>query len=338
MENKLNKRVLVIGGAGYIGTVVSDHLLKAGYAVSCLDNLMYQNNLCVIPLMENQNYNFIYGDLRNKDDIDRALKGVTDVVLLAGLVGDPITKKYPEVSAAINGEGVISCIDNLNKRGLDRVIFISTCSNYGLIKSNQIADENFELTPLSLYAKSKVEAERYLLSIRNKIDFSPTILRFATAFGLAPRMRFDLTVNEFTRELALEKELLIFDAETWRPYCHVKDFARLIQKVLEAPSEKVRFEIFNAGGEINNFTKQGIVNVIKKFLPSAKIRYQENGSDPRNYRVDFSKVREVLKFEPEYLVEDGVIELLNAINEHVFDRADLMKSFHGNYEIDYKLT
>ena len=331
------KNVLVIGGAGYIGTVVTAHLLNAGYTVSCLDNLLYQNNLCVIPFMGNPNYKFIYGDLRSEENLSRALVGVTDVVLLAGLVGDPITKKYPKESASINDEGIIRCICNLNKKGLDRVIFISTCSNYGLIKSDQLADEDFELTPLSLYAKSKVAAENFLLGGKQIFDFTPTVLRFATAFGLAPRMRFDLTVNEFTRELALGKELLIFDAETWRPYCHVKDFSRLIQKVIEAPVDKVGFEVFNAGGEINNFTKQGIVDLILKFIPTAKVRYKEHGTDPRNYRVDFKKVRTVLSFEPEYSVEDGVVELLTAIQEHIFDRADLMKNFHGNFELDYKL-
>jgi nucleoside-diphosphate-sugar epimerase len=285
--------------------------------------------------MGNQNYKFIYGDLRNEEDLNRSLVGVTDVVLLAGLVGDPITKKYPEASAAINDEGIIHCIGRLNKRSLDRVIFISTCSNYGLIKSDQLADEDFELTPLSLYAKSKVAAEKYLLDSKNKIDFTPTVLRFATAFGLAPRMRFDLTVNEFTREMALGKDLLIFDAETWRPYCHVKDFARLIEKVLEAPIDKVGFEVFNAGGEINNFTKQGIVDIILKYIPHAKVRYQQHGSDPRNYRVNFEKVRTILDFRPEYTVEDGVVELLNAIDNRIFDRADINHNFHGNYEINY---
>lgn len=336
MEIKTSKKILLIGGAGYIGPVVTAHLLNAGYAVNCLDNLLYENNLCVIPFMENKNYKFIYGDLRNKENLNSALEGVTDVVLLAGLVGDPITKKYPDASAEINDEGIIRCIENLNGRGLDRVIFISTCSNYGLIKSDQLADEDFELTPLSLYARSKVEAEKYLLNRKNEIDFVPTVLRFATAFGLAPRMRFDLTVNEFTREMALGNELLIFDAETWRPYCHVKDFARLIQNTLEASVDKVGFEVFNAGGGVNNFTKQGIVDLISKHVPNAKVKYQEHGADPRNYRVDFTKVRTVLNFVPEYTVESGVVELLAAINEHVFDRVDLMKNFHGNYEINYK--
>jgi nucleoside-diphosphate-sugar epimerase len=115
----------------------------------------------------------------------------------------------------------------------------------------------------------------------------------------------------------------------------VKDFARLIRLVLEAPREKVAFEVFNAGGDANNMTKQGIVEVIREFLPAASVKYQEHGSDPRNYRVDFRKVRRVLDFEPEYSVEYGVRELLAMIQQHVFDRADRMRNFHGNYEVTY---
>ncbi len=329
------KSILIIGGAGYIGPVITDHLLAAGNKLKCMDLLLYRNNVCVIPFLGNPNYQFIYGDLRDQNVLSRALHGVTDVILLAGLVGDPITKKYPDASHAINDEGILSCIDYLNGRGLDRVVFISTCSNYGLIESDELADETYPLGPLSLYAKSKVRAEQHLLAQKGKVDYTPTILRFATAFGLAPRMRFDLTVNEFVRELAMGRELLIFDAHTWRPYCHVKDFARLIRQVIEAPCNKIAFEVFNAGGEVNNFTKQGIVDTILALLPDAKVRYQEHGSDPRNYRVNFQTVRETLGFEPKYTNEHGVNELLSAIREHVFDRVDEMRNFHGNYEIRY---
>ena len=334
----MNKTILIIGGAGYIGPVITDHLLTAGYKIKCLDLFLYQNNTTVIPYLGHPNYSLIYGDLRDRNALDRALQGVTDVILLAGIVGDPITKKYPEASHAINDEGILSCIDFLKGKGLDRVVFVSTCSNYGLIKSDELADETYPLNPLSLYAKSKVAAEQRLLANLGKVDYTPTVLRFATAFGLAPRMRFDLTVNEFARELALGRELLVFDANTWRPYCHVRDFGRLIQQIIEAPQDKIAFEVFNAGGEINNFTKQGVVDTILAHLPEAKVRYQEHGADPRNYRVSFRKVRETLGFVPEYTVDFGVKELLSAIREHVFDRADLMRSFHGNYEIEYPLS
>lgn len=333
----MQKSVLIIGGAGYIGPVITSELLGAGYKVGCLDLLLYQNQPCVVPFLSNPGYRFTYGDMRDRAALDRALEGVTDVVLLAGLVGDPITARYPEVARAVNDEGVQGSLDYLEGKGLDRVIFVSTCSNYGLIESDDLADETFPLSPLSLYAKSKVAAERHLMAKKDRADYSATILRFATAFGLAPRTRFDLTVNEFTRELALGHELLVFDAHTWRPYCHVRDFARLIRTVLEAPKEKIAFEVFNAGGEANNLTKQMIVDTILTVLPQGKVRYKEHGSDPRNYRVSFRKVRETLGFEPKYSVRDGVDELLAAMRSHVFDRVDQMRNFHGNYEVEYPL-
>jgi nucleoside-diphosphate-sugar epimerase len=333
----LDKSILIIGGAGYIGSVLTGHLLAAGYKVTCLDLLLYGHNLCVVPYLSNPGYRFVYGDLCDPETLTRATDGVTDVILLAGLVGDPITKKYPEASRAINDEGVLNCINFLNGKGLDRLIFVSTCSNYGLIESDQQADENFQLNPLSLYAEAKVSAEQHLLNSKGGVDYSPTILRFATAFGLAPRMRFDLTVNEFTRELALGKSLLVFDAHTWRPYCHVQDFSRLIQLVIEAPQEKVAFEVFNAGGAENNSTKQGIVDAILARLPDADVHYQEHGADPRNYQVDFTKVRLALGFEPQFTIEDGINEVLVAMREHAFDQADKMVNFHGNYELEYPL-
>jgi len=329
------RSILLIGGAGYIGPVVAEYLLGAGHEVSCLDLLLYNNGQAIVPLLSNPAFRFLYGDLCDGAIVDKALERITDVVVLAGLVGDPITKKYPELSRLINDEGIRTCIESLNGKGLDRVVFVSTCSNYGMLDGLQLADEEYALNPLSSYAKSKVAAEGLLLAKRGTVDYVPTILRFATAFGLANRTRFDLTVNEFTRELAEGRELLVFDAETWRPYCHVRDFARLIQIVLEAPRSQVAFEVFNAGGDINNFTKQGIVDIIRTLIPDAKVKYQHHGNDPRNYRVNFRKVRETLGFEPRYSVEDGVKELLNALKNNVFGDADQRRQFHGNYDIEY---
>ena len=156
----------------------------------------------------------MYGDLCDPEDMQRALDGITDVILLAGLVGDPITKKYPEASQAINDVGIKNCIDQLNGLGLEHLVFVSTCSNYGLVEDDQLADEKFELKPLSLYAKSKVAIEQYIIGLNGNVDYTPTVLRFATAFGLSTRMRFDLTVSEFTRELVLGRELLVYDTNT----------------------------------------------------------------------------------------------------------------------------
>lgn len=325
------RKVLLVGGAGYVGSVATAHLLNAGYAVRCLDNLIYAHDQCVVPFLSHPDYEFLHGDITDRNHISNALYGITDVVLLAGLVGDPITKNFPEESARTNDDGYTNIIMALDGRGLNKVVFISTCSNYGLIKDDELADELQELSPLSLYAKSKVRIEQEFLSLAGKVDFTPTILRFATAFGLSPRMRFDLTVSEFTRALALGEDLMVYDAATWRPYCHLQDFSELIRRVLEAPLESVAFEVFNAGGDVNNYTKQMIVDAILEFIPDAKVRYQEHGQDPRNYRVDFAKVRETLFFEPAFTVRDGIRELLEAMGQGFFKDISVPESFHGNW-------
>ena len=148
-------------------------------------------------------------------------------------------------------------------------------------------------------------------------------------------MRFDLSVNEFVREMYLKNDLLVFDAHTWRPYCHVMDFSRIIQKVLSAPRDAVNSQVFNAGGEVNNATKQMIVDTIKKYLPESPVRYQEKGPDPRNYKVNFAKIKQTLGFVPEYTIEDGVKEILFALNQKLFEEVDRNRNYYGNYEIAY---
>jgi nucleoside-diphosphate-sugar epimerase len=332
------KNILIIGGEGYIGNVVANNLLGNRFSVTSLDNLLYNNHLCVINKTQFDKYHFIYGDMLDTSILKPLIEKSDTVILLAGLVGDPITKKYPEESALINDLGIKNVIDLCAKYNTKKLIFISTCSNYGLVNNNDLADEEYELNPLSLYAKSKVNMERFILSLKGKTDMNPTILRFATAFGLSPRMRFDLTISEFTRELALGNELLVYDTHTWRPYCHVQDFARLIQMVIEAPKEKVSFEVFNAGGDVNNATKQMIVDSILEKIPDGIVRYQHHGSDPRNYRVSFEKVKSVLGFEPNYNIQDGVEELLDAINNRVFDHVEENRNFFGNYQINYSIS
>ncbi len=326
-----SRRVLLVGGAGYIGVPLAYQLLKSGQLVRTLDRLVYQNGSSLLG--QEPSLEFVFGDMGDEAVLDRSLEGITDVVFLAGLVGDPITKKFPHQSEMINERALGRCIDQLNGRGLDRVVFISSCSNYGVIPDNEVADEGFALNPLSLYAKAKVRAETYLLSLRGRVDYHATVLRFATAFGLARRMRFDLTVNEFTRELFLGKELVVYDADTWRPYCHVRDFARLIQRVLDAPPEAVAFEVFNVGGDANNLTKRQIVDLVLKHVPGGRVIYRDNSADRRNYRVDFRKVRDVLGFQPEFDVAYGINEIITALRSHLLDDVDARPNFYGNYEL-----
>ncbi len=329
------KNVLLIGGAGYVGTVITSHFLKLGFKVRALDNFVYDNQEAIQAYLGDENYEFVSGDLGDTNTLARAAEGIENVVILGGLVGDPITKSYPEASNAINDIGVQNCIDFFDDKKLNKLILISTCSNYGLIKENELADENFELNPLSLYAKAKVAAELHLMSKKGKVSYTGTVLRFATAFGLSPRMRFDLSVSEFVRDLYFGEELVVFDEHTWRPYCHVRDFARLIELVIDADSEKVNFEVFNAGGEVNNFTKKMIVDTIASYIPDAKIKYGANGTDPRNYKVSFKKVKETLGFVPKYTVKNGIEELINAFKIGVYSDSLKNKNKYGNYQINY---
>ncbi|MFA6600705.1 MAG: NAD(P)-dependent oxidoreductase [Candidatus Omnitrophota bacterium] len=336
-DHKTQPRILILGGAGYIGSVLTGYLLDCGYCVRCLDLFLYGQEEVTKPFEKFPSFELIKGDFTDENTLIRALDSVTDVVILAGLVGDPITKKYPEASQAINVDGMMQLIRILKPRELNKIIFVSTCSNYGLIPGDALADEQFELKPLSLYAKAKVAVEQELLALKGKLSFSPTVLRFATAFGLSPRMRFDLTVNEFTREAFLAHELLVYDAETWRPYCHVRDLSLVIRRVLEAPRARVAFEVFNVGGEANNMTKQMIVDAIKREVPALKVKWKEHGSDPRNYRVDFKKIKERLFFEPQYQVSSGIAELLTAFRQGQFCDVESRTAFYGNYTVDYPI-
>lgn len=329
------KKILIVGGAGYVGTTLTSHFLKLGVKVNAMDNFIYDNQFSIQPYLGDPDYAFIEGDINDNKALELASEGVDAVVILAGLVGDPITKTYPEESSAINEVGVRNCIDFFDKKDIKNLIFVSTCSNYGLIGENELANEEFELTPLSLYAKAKVAGEQYLLNKRGKVSYTATVLRFATAFGLSPRMRFDLSVSEFVRDLFFGKELLVFDEHTWRPYCHVRDFAKLIELVLKAEKKSVDFEVFNAGGDINNYTKKMIVDAIQGYLPESQVRYTENGSDPRNYKVSFEKVKRVLGFEPIHTVDSGIKELIDALDLGLYSDCLSTKEKYGNYKLNY---
>ena len=326
----MNKNILVIGSQGYIGSVLTDYLLKKKYQIIGADNFIYnQKKINFI----NKNYKFINCDLRNEDKIYKLISKVSYVVILAGLVGDPITKKYPKLANEINYKGIKNVIKICNKSKIKKLVFISTCSNYGITKGDKLLKENHVLKPISLYAEQKVKIENFLL--KNKFKFSITILRFATAFGISPRMRFDLTVNEFVKDAFFKKQLEIYEPNTYRPYCHVKDFCRIINLVLKKKSTELHKEVFNCGSNNNNYSKIQIASILKKKFKNLKIVINKNVKDKRNYRVDFSKIKKVLKFKSKYNVNYGVLEIINFLkknkNSKLYEIAN-NKNF-GNYLI-----
>lgn len=333
--NQSDKVVLLVGGAGYIGLVIAKQLSKKGMKVIILDNIIYKHHLGLHSVFYDTNITYFNRDIRNAlEDNFIESNSITDVVILAGLVGDPITKKYPDLSSEINNSAIQNLIMSLKTANLNKLIFISTCSNYGLIEEGSKADEDFPLNPLSLYAKDKVSNENFLHENADSFSFSYSILRFATAFGVAPRMRFDLSVNEFVYDAYTTKKLEIYDADTWRPYCHVIDFANLIELVLKAPRELTHKEVFNAGGDANNYTKRDLVEMIRSYIPELEVNYVIGGNDPRNYIVDFSKVKNTLEFEPSVNVNDGIKEIIDLLDKGIFlDYID-NKNFYGNFLIE----
>jgi len=328
-----SRRVLVVGGAGYVGSVMVRRLLSSGYKVRVLDALIYGNAASIQDLADHPGFSFVHGDLCDGVLRDGILDGVTDVVLLAALVGDPICRKYPEQARRINLEGSVRLHDDLHAKGVARFVFASTCSNYGLRSEDSAAAEDAELNPKSLYAETKVAVEQHILEASARVDLSPTILRIATAYGLSPRMRFDLTVSEFTRELALGRELLVYDENTWRPYCHVQDIARAVEAVLESPVEKVRGQVFNVGSDSENYTKKMIVDFVSSVVGNGSVRYKEGGFDPRNYRVSFDKITEALGFRNSYTVRGTTSRLVDAIRGGLFNDVDSHRDFYGNYSV-----
>lgn len=324
--------VLVIGGAGYIGTVLADALLAQGYHVRVLDNFLYGHVLSAQSIIGRPHASLLVGDFRDRQVLELALDGITDVVLLASLVGDPISRKYPDLTWAVNVTGGTALLDNLSGRGLKRVVFTSTCSNYGARAMEEPATEDSELQPLSPYAETKVALERFILERWRSFDFNPVILRLATAFGLSPRMRFDLTVNEFTYIAAKGAKLSVYDKETWRPYCHVRDIAGAIIACLQQPESAVGGQVFNVGSDENNFTKQGIVEEILRHV-DADVSFVDGGSDIRNYRVSFGKIQDQLSFRCQYSVQSFVPELIEAVRDGLFAHVETLRGYYGNYRV-----
>ncbi|HRO42942.1 MAG TPA: NAD(P)-dependent oxidoreductase [Flavipsychrobacter sp.] len=311
----MSKTILVTGGAGYIGSVLTRQLLEKGYTVRVLDSLMYGGEP-IIDLMNYPNFQFIKGDVRNEVDVREAMKGVDCVAHLAAIVGDPACAKNPELAKSTNLEGSKMLYKIANEMGTQKFVFASTCSNYGKMEDpNELINEESKLAPVSLYAETKVATEQFLLSQSKTNNCKPTCLRFSTVYGLSLRPRFDLTVNEFAKELALGRELTIFGEQFWRPYCHVFDLARSVVSVIEAPEETVAFDVFNVGDTSENYQKKMIIDEVIKVIPDAKINYVQKNEDPRDYRVSFDKIKNKLGFKLMFTVPDGIRQIKKVLDD-----------------------
>ena len=315
--------LLVTGGAGYIGSVLVPMLLGDGHRVRVLDSLLHGGE-SLLGVWGHPAFEFLRGDLRGKADRESALNGVEAVIHLAAIVGDPACGREPDTARAVNLDASLALITESRRRGVGRFLFASTCSNYGKMPDpDGLVDESSELRPVSLYAQTKVAVETALLAQEpGDESFCPTPLRFATVYGVSPRMRFDLTVNEFAAELAAGRRLVVFGQQFWRPYVHVIDVARAILTVLKAPVGNVRRQVFNVGCTQENYQKEQIVNLIRGMIPEAQVEYVRRVEDPRDYRVSCEGIRRVLGFEVTRRLKDGVREVAALVRSGVIRDID----------------
>lgn len=308
--------VLVTGGAGYVGSIVVDELLEHGYRVRALDALLHGSVPSLLQSWGDPRFEFVKGDVRETETRKRALEGISAVVHLAAIVGDPACARQPELARAVNLGATKALLEDAERVGVDRFVFASTCSNYGRMGNGDLANEDVELKPISLYAETKVEGERQVM---RRGGMATTCLRFATVYGTSPRMRFDLTVNEFTRDLAIQAKLVIFGEQFWRPYVHVRDAASAIVRVLESPTGIVAGEVFNVGATRENYRKLDLVEILRKRFPDGRIDFVHRDEDPRDYRVSFEKFAERVGFKTERSVEKGIDEVLALVRSGLLD-------------------
>ncbi len=311
-------RILISGGAGYLGSVLTPCLLSLGHKVRVVDSLMYGGE-SLLGCLGQENFEFIPGDIRKQDVCEQACHGTDAVIHLAAIVGDPACSRMPEMAKSINLDASLALFEASVQSGVQRFVFSSTCSNYGKMRDPGMpADEEAELRPVSLYAETKVAVEKKLLG-HPKACPAPTILRFATLHGLSRRMRFDLTINEFAMELFTNRRLAIFGEQFWRPYVHITDVVAAITLVLNSPVERVCGQVFNVGSSDENYTKGQIVDVIRSLLDfPVEIERVHKNEDPRDYRVSFEKIKKTLGLNTRRRIGDGAREVIQAIHSNVF--------------------
>lgn len=312
-------KILLTGGAGYIGSTLTPFLLAAGHQVRVLDYLAYGGQ-SLLGVWAHPGFEFIRGDIRDREILRTAVADRDAVVHLAAIVGDPACSREPDLARSTNLDASLALIAESQSGGVERFIFASTCSNYGKMKnSSQYVDEESELRPVSLYAETKVAVETALLESGRSEHWCPTPLRFATIYGVSPRMRFDLTVNEFTMEILTKKRLKVYGEQFWRPYVHARDAARAIELVLNSSPALVGGRVFNVGATDQNFQKKQLVAMIRPYAPDAVVEFVFKAEDPRDYRVSFARITDQLGFKITRTVAEGIAEIAHLVRENVVD-------------------
>jgi nucleoside-diphosphate-sugar epimerase len=307
-------RVLVTGNLGYVGSIVTPMLAERGHEVFGHDTGFFQDCLLFPPVPSHLARQYL-GDIR---EVERSmLTGVDAVVHLAALSNDPLGELDPSLTLRINTEATQRFAILAKEQGVQRFVFASSCSIYGASEEAALT-ESSPMNPLTAYARSKVDVERILNEMAND-DFSPTSLRNATAYGLSPRIRLDVAVNNLTGwGFATGKVTLLSDGRAWRPMVHVEDMGFAICETLEAPRERVHGQAMNVGDEAENYQIRSVAEIVAESIEGTEVTFTEGAAaDSRTYNVSFAKIRSLLpKFRPQWTVRRGVAQLLDAFREY----------------------
>lgn len=333
MENKL--KIFITGGGGYIGSCIVEELLNYGYEIVLYDLFLYGKDI-FSNVRNKKNLHFFKGDIRDKNKLKTAMKNTDIVIHLAGIVGDLACSVDEKLSWDINVIGTNIVKDVAKQLKIRRFIFASSCSVYGIAK--RVVSENSKLNPLSIYAQTKVEAEKELLKDKDK-DFYPTILRFTTVFGDSLRPRFDLVANLFIAQAYKTGKITVMGGSQWRPFIHVKDIAFAVRLVLESPIEKVNREIFNVGDNLLHLRIIDLAKVAKKvakFHKNVEIITSANPWDKRNYRVSFKKIHSTINFSAQINLEKGLKEIYRKFKTHIY-KQEITNPLYSNAEMIKKL-
>ena len=308
-DTPADRRVMVIGGAGYLGSVLTHVLMDQGYTVRVFDRMLFGSE-SIADLRGNPRFECVQGDLRDLTALTEALRGVDSVVLLAALVGERACDRDPQETVAVNYTATIAAAAACKYHQINRFVYASTDSAYGIKEG--IMDEEQSLNPVSLYGRLKVQVEGELLAMEDD-NFAPTILRMATLYGLSPRMRFDLILNILAKQSVMTGQITIYGGKQWRPLAHVADAAEAYKLALAAPLRVVKGEIFNVGSNEQNYQLYQLGDLVAEALPDVEVLTTDVPPDLRDYHVSFDKITETLGYKVRYTPSDALQEIREAI-------------------------
>jgi nucleoside-diphosphate-sugar epimerase len=316
------KHILITGGAGYIGSLLTSELLRANHRVTVVDSLLFGGE-SLVGFLHHPRFHFVKSDVTEPRAVKDALKKdwpkPDAIVHLAAIVGFPACQAVgKQASWRYNVEATKTVYGQATDLGVERFVFASTYSNYGLSQDGLPVTEESPLNPQSLYAETKIASEEFLLAQKDA-PVAPLLFRFATLYGISPRTRFDLIVNQFVLEAYTKRELIIYQRGYSRSFVHILDVIRGVMMGLDAEQSKIRGQIFNLGTDDGNYSKDDIVRLVLKRMPEIGVTYKDLtfGGDMRDITVSFAKVKKVLGFETTKTVDDGIREVLFALKSGI---------------------